>query len=249
MRALPWLWELAYRLLRKGLAMAANNFRIPLTLAAALALAPVTAQATISQAMQFDVKVEKAAAIVLGKVVSQQSGWDASNTRILTRTTFQVEKTLKGGAAQQITLVTPGGAVGDIAQEYVGVPRFAQGEEHVVFVRNTSAGPTVLYFEQGAYRIAETDRGERMVHPLVSSAVLVDTQRGIAVAPEHPRTLREFEGEVRASVGRLQAHRMKMLQQQKQQASLSSQLQRNAPLVILALLGVIFATWQFFKRP
>lgn len=229
--------------------MAANNFRISLALAAALALVPVTAQATISKAMDFDHKVEKAAAIVLGKVVAQRSEWDASHTRILTHTTFQVEKTLKGGAGQQVTLVTPGGVVGDVAQEYVGIPSFTQGDEHVVFVRNTKAGPTVLYFDQGAYRVATADRGERVVHPLVSSAVLVDTQRGVAVAPERARTLREFEGEVRLAQGRLKAHRMKMIQEKRNQASLSSQLRRNAPLVILALLGALLATWQLFKRP
>lgn len=229
--------------------MAANNSRTVLAFAAVLALAPVPAQATISRAMQFDDKVENAATIVLGKVVSQQSQWDASRTRILTRSTFQVEKTLKGmGGAPQITVVTPGGVVDGIAQEYVGIPRFAQGEEHVVFVRNTQSGPTVLYFEQGAYRVAENDRGDRIVHPLVSTAVLVDTQRGTAVAPERPRTLREFEGEVRAAQGRREAHRMKILKEQRQQASLSNQLRRNAPLVILALLGALIATWQFVKR-
>ncbi len=228
--------------------MAANNFRIPLALAAALALVPVTAEATITRAMKFDDKVEKAAAIVLGKVVSQQSGWDANHTRILTRTTFQVEKTFKGTQGQQVTLVTPGGVVGDIAQEYIGVPRFAPGGEHVVFVRNTNSGPTVLYFEQGAYRVAPDDRGERIVHPLVSTAVMVDTQRGVAVAPEHPRTLREFEGVIRAAQGRREAYRMKMLEEKRQQASLGNQLRRNAPLVILALLGALFASWQFFKR-
>lgn len=229
--------------------MAANNYRLPLALAAALALVPVTAQATISKAMQFDEKVEKAASIVLGKVVAQRADWDANRTRILTHTTFQVEKTLKGGNAQQVTLVTPGGVVGDIAQEYVGIPRFSQGEEHVVFVRNTKSGPTVLFFEQGAYRVEADDRGERVVHPLVSSAVLVDTQRGVAVAPERPRKLRDFEHEIRAANGRREAHRMKMIEDQRRQASLSNQLRRNAPLVILALLGALLATWQFFKRP
>jgi hypothetical protein len=228
--------------------MAANNLRISLTFAAALALVPVTAKATISRAMQFDDKVENAATIVLGKVVSQQSQWDASRSRILTYSTFHVEKTLKGANAQQVTVITPGGVVGDVAQEFVGVPRFAQGDEHVVFVRNTKAGPTVLYFDQGAYRVAENDRGDRIVHPLVSNAVLVDTQRGTAVAPERPRTLREFEGEIRGAQGRREAYRMKMLEKQRQEASLTNQLRRNAPLVILALLGALFATWQFFKR-
>jgi hypothetical protein len=228
--------------------MPTNNSRLPLVLATALAFVPVTAEATIARAMKFDAKVTNAAAIVVGKVVAQQSRWDESGRRILTYSTIQVEKTLKGVQVPQTTIVTPGGVVGDIAQEYVGVPRFAVGEEHVLFTRNTKAGPTVLYFEQGAYRVADDGRGERIVHPQVSSAVLVDTQRGMAVAPEQPRTLRDFENEIRES-GRREALRMKMLEErQRAEASFWGQIQRNKLLVALALMGVLLATWQFFKR-
>jgi len=227
--------------------MTSNNSRFALVLAAALALLPVTAEATIAQAMEFDAKVEKAASIVVGKVVAQRSQWDASRDRILTWSTFRVEKTLKGAPIQETTIVTPGGVVDDVAQEYVGVPRFAVGDEHVIFVRNTNAGPTVLYFEQGAYRVAQNDRGDRIVHPLVSNAVLMDTQRGVAVAPERPRTLREFEGQVRES-SRREAVRMKMIQQRKAEASFWGQIQRNKLLVALALLGALLATWQLLKR-
>lgn len=228
--------------------MAINNSGLALTFAAVLALAPVAAEATISRAMEFDNKVENAAAIVIGKVVSQESRWDTANRRILTYSTLQVEKTLKGTQAAQTTIVTPGGVVGNIAQEFVGVPRFRVGDEHVVFVRNTSAGPTVLYFDQGAYRVA-SERGERMVYPLVSNAVLVDTQRGMAVAPEHPRSMRDFESRIRASHERRQRYRMELIERErKQQASFWNQVQRNKPLVILALLGAIIASWQLYKR-
>ena len=61
-------------------------------------------------------------------------------------------------------------------------PRFREGEETCCsFV--TEVGATVLYLEQGAYRVNANDRGDRVVRPLVSNAVLVDTQRGQAVAP------------------------------------------------------------------
>ena len=228
--------------------MTSNNSRLALAFAAAVAIMPVAAEATIAKAMEFDAKVEKAAAIVVGKVVSQRSDWDASHQRILTWSTFRVEKALKGAPGQETTIVTPGGVVGDVAQEYVGVPRFTVGDEHVVFVRNTKAGPTVLYFDQGAYRVAADERGERTVYPLVSNAVLVDTQRGTAVAPERPRTMREFETHVREA-GRREALRMKMIEQrQREQASFWGQVQRNKALVILALIGALLATWQLMKR-
>lgn len=203
----------------------------------------------MAHAVKFDDKVERAAAIVVGKVVAQQSAWDANRERILTYNTFRVEQTLKGAPAQEITIITPGGTVGDIAQDYVGVPRFNTGGEHVVFVKNTKAGPTVLYFDQGAYRVEKDSRGERVVAPLASNAVLIDSQRGTAVAPESPRSLRDFTGNVRESVRRREVMRMEMIEQKKrEEASLWNQVKRNKLLVIIGLLGVMLATWQLVKR-
>jgi hypothetical protein len=229
--------------------MATNNQRTALAFAAVLALTPVTAQATISRAVKFDEKVEQAASIVVGRVVSQQSSWDASRQRILTYSKIAVEKTLKGSPAQEITIVTPGGTVGDIAQDNVGVPRFQTGDENVVFVRQTGVGPTVLFFDQGAYRVEKDSGGERIVKPLVSSAVLVDVQRGMAAAPESSRSLRDFERTVRDSVGRHELNRMRMIEQkQRDGGSLWHQVKRNKLIVVLALLGGLLATWKLVKR-
>lgn len=229
--------------------MAANNQRTALAFAAVLALTPITAQATISRAVKFDEKVEHAASIVVGRIVSQQSSWDAGRQRILTYSKIAVEKTLKGSPAQEVTIVTPGGTVGDIAQDYVGIPRFHTGDENVVFVRQTGAGPTVLYFEQGAYRVEKNSSGERIVTPLVSSPVLVDVQQGVAASPEGPRSLRDFEKGVRDAVGRHELNRMRLIEQkQREEASLWSQVKRNKVLVTLALMGILLATWQLVKR-
>ena len=233
----------------ESLQMAANNLRNTLAFAAVLAFTPVAAEATVARAVQFDEKVERAAAIVVGKVVAQQSAWDANRERILTYSTFRVEQTLKGAAGQEITIVTPGGTVGDVAQDYVGVPRFNTGGEHVVFVKNTKVGPTVLFLDQGAYHVEKDSRGERVVAPLASNAVYVDSQRGAAVAPESPRSLRDFTGNVRDSVRRGEVVRMKMIEQkQREEASLWNQVKRNKLLVIIGLLGVMLATWQLVKR-
>lgn len=222
--------------------------RKALALAVLLLLVPVAADATIARAVQFDTKVEDASAIVVGTCVAQRSEWDAGHNWILTYSTFRVDKTLKGAPTQEITIVTPGGTVDNITQEIIGVPQFRQGEEHALFVRHSQAGPTVLYLEQGDYRVVE-ERGERMVQPAVSTAVLVDTGRGTAVAPEARRSLRDFEGSVRETVVRHQKYKMEMMEnQKKQQASLRSQLRRNRELLALALIGALLATWQLAKR-
>ena len=214
-----------------------------------LALIPLQASATISRAMSFDDKVDHASAIVLGKCIATTSRWDPTGKWILTYSTFQVEQSMKGQPAQQITLVTPGGVVDGVHQETIGVPTFETGDDHVVFIKNTNVGPTVLYFEQGAYDV-ERVRGERVVRPMASAAVLVDTQRGAAVAPEEARTVREFGDAVRNRVRHREAiERMNVLKrQQKEQASLINILRRNRMLVLLALIGAMVATWQLVKR-
>lgn len=223
--------------------------RMTLPAAALLLFAPVAAHATISRSIGFDEKVESAASIVVGKLISQQSRWDNAKQNIYTYSTFRIEKTLKGDPSPELTLVTPGGTVGTIAQEFIGVPQFQEGEEHVLFVRNAQAGPTVAFLEQGDYRVETTERGDRLVTPAVSSSVLVDTGRGTAVAPEAPRQFREFEGTVRETVRRHQLNRMQLLEREKkQQSSFRNLLQRNKALVVLALIGAILATWQLSKR-
>jgi hypothetical protein len=217
-------------------------------LAVVLLLVPVAADATIARAIAFDEKVENAAAIIVGKCVAQRSQWDPARNWILTYSTFRIEKTLKGNPSQEITIVTPGGTVDGITQEIIGVPQFREGEDHALFVRSSQAGPTVLYLEQGDYRVIE-ERGERVVQPVVSSAVLVDTGRGTAVRPESRRSLREFEGSIRQTVDRRQKFQMEMMKQKKeQQTSLRAQIHRNRGLLALALLGAILATWQLAKR-
>lgn len=230
--------------------MTTNNRAIALAVLLLAVLITPQAGATLTKAATFDEKVANSAAIVLGHVVRKEARWDDQHRWILTYTTFQIEKSYKGlDGQQEITIVTPGGRVGDVNQETIGVPEFAAGTDNVLFVRNSSAGPTVLYFDQGAYDVAKNGR-DRVVQPVASDAVSIDTQRGLAVAAEQPRTLQEFEHAVRDSERRAIFNRMEMMrrQQQIQQPTLTSTLLRYKYLVMLALLGVAIATWQLIRR-
>ncbi|HYR28668.1 MAG TPA: hypothetical protein VEU30_09385 [Thermoanaerobaculia bacterium] len=229
--------------------MTTNNHRLPLAIAALLLLAPLRAEATLSEAKTFDDKVDQAATIIVGRVVSTESRWDNARKWILTYNRFQVEKVLKGMPVPEVTIVTPGGAVDNVQQDTVGVPKFEVGDEHVIFVRNTQAGPTVLYFEQGAYRLLRDSRGERTVTPATSGAVLIDNQAGKIVRPEEPRLLRDFEVRVRDTMKRRDAMRMAVIKNKKTEStSIMRVLERNKALVILALIGAVLATWQLVKR-
>ena len=228
--------------------------RFPLllgTVALATTLLVTDAHATVARAVSFDEKVDKAVAIVLGKVIRTRSEWDPSHRWILTYSTFTVEQTLKGTAPAEVTVVTPGGAVGGVVQSTIGIRPFREGDENVVFIKNTAAGPTVLDFDQGAYDVAD-DHGEKMVVPVTSGAVHFDTQRGAVVESEHARPLRDFTRDVKDSLQRTRANQMQLVRerqrQQQQQASLTDTLLKYKLLVALALIGTLLATSHFFRH-
>jgi hypothetical protein len=223
-----------------------------LVLLGTLALAPVL-PASIAELATFDEKVENAAAIVLGMCVKSESRWDAQHRWIVTYSTFRVEKVMKGSPAiGDLTVVTPGGNVGGLYQETIGIPQFNLGDERVLFVKNTTSGPTVLYFDQGTYDV-HTERGEKIIAPISSKLVRIDTKSGAAVTDtEPPRTLTSFKGDVDQAIRSIEGRRQKMaalnVAKRKQETSIASVLKRNWLLVSLALLGLAFATWQLVRR-
>lgn len=227
-----------------------NRLMFAAALASAAFLAPPRANASVVRSVDFDTKVAEAQSIVLGKVTKTESRWDPSHRWILTYSTVRVEESLKGNGGQEVTLVTPGGQVGNVGQSTVGIPSLEQGAEHVLFVKPSQVGPTILYFDQGTYDVR--DRGnEKVVTPVASEAVFVDSQRGMAVASEEPRTLSQFRSEVRrAEKNALQ--RMELVRERQRQeaesASISSIILRNKLLISLALVGIALASWRFFKK-
>jgi hypothetical protein len=225
--------------------MASNNL-IRALAATAVILAVPAAQASMAVAATFDDKVDHAASIILGKCLRQESRFDPSGRWIVTYSTFAVERTMKGNPMPELTLVTPGGAVGSVHQSTIGIPAFHPGGEHVIFVKNSNLGPTVLYFDQGAYDVTTDDHGEKIVTPVPSNLVKVDTQRGMAVANDDPRPLPLFEREVGETIRNLRDEKMRMgmmaAERLRQEASMWSVAKENRWTILLALAGIAFAT-------
>lgn len=234
--------------------MTTNNRarRVAILLVASAAVFVPVASATLSQTATFEEKVIHAEAIVVGKVLRQEARLDPSRRWILTYTTFRVERALKGMTGPEITIVTPGGELNGVHQSTIGVPQFDPGDENVVFVRDTPVGPTVLYLDQGAYEVAKDESGQRIVRPVPSDAVYVDTQRGLAITPEEPRTLPDFEAAVRAAERRGRVRQMAVLERDREartpRESIWSDLADNLWIIALAVLGTILATIPFMKR-
>jgi hypothetical protein len=228
-----------------------NNRLIALLALVTIALAVPAANAAIAQAATFDEKVDNAAAIFLGKCVKTEAKFDPTGRWIVTYATFNVEDTMKGNAAGQLTVVTPGGNVNGIHQETIGVPAFHEGDEHVIFLKNTRLGLTPLYFDQGTYNVAAGEHGEKMIVPMPSNVMHIDTQRAMAVAPnDEPRTLDSFKHAVSDSMkGSPQRMQMSAMQSKgKPQKSIWSTVAENKLLVMLALAGLALAAWQLMRK-
>lgn len=232
--------------------MTSNNRVCALAISAVVAAAPA-AHATLATAATFAQKVDKATAIILGKCVRQESRFDPSGRWILTYSTFQVEKSMKGAAVPEMTIVTPGGSVGSLHQSSIGIPAFQTGAENVIFVKNSNAGPTVLYFDQGAYDVKSDAGGERVVAPVASDLVKIDPQRGIAVAPDStPQPLPNFERQVNETLRDLRNEKTRMdalaADKLREEASFWSSVKQNRWTIVLALAGIAFATWRLVRH-
>lgn len=231
--------------------MTPNNRICALAISAVLAAAPA-AHATLATAATFEQKVDKAASIILGKCVRQESRFDPTGRWILTYSTFQVEKAMKGVAVPELTVVTPGGQVGSLHQSSIGIPAFQTGAENVIFVKNSNVGPTVLYFDQGTYDVQTDSGGQRVVAPHPSDLVKIDAQRGVAVAPDSSQPLPQFEQRVNDTMRDLrnEKNRMNMLAAEKlrKEASLWSVASENKWTILLALAGIAFATWRLVRH-
>jgi hypothetical protein len=73
--------------------------------------------------------------VVEGVPLQTWSQWNPQHTIILTYTTFQVQRTLKGQAPPMVIVKQLGGRVGSMVQKVVGVRHLQPGEQAVLFLR------------------------------------------------------------------------------------------------------------------
>ena len=114
--------------------------RVCFLLLAGIAIVPGSAgssQASLLRAMSLGELANAADRIVVGNVVSVNAAWDAQHRRILSTIEVDVEESWKGPAAanRHITIVQPGGSVGDMEMAVQGMPGFSVGEKSVLFLQ------------------------------------------------------------------------------------------------------------------
>jgi hypothetical protein len=96
---------------------------------------------------------------------------------IWTFTDFPVAETFKGAPGTNITVRLPGGRDGHIEETVEGAPRFAPGEEAIVFLERTRAEDwSISAWAEGTFRIArESQSGQATITQDSSGVPVFDT--------------------------------------------------------------------------
>jgi hypothetical protein len=123
-----------------------------------LAFAAPPARASLVIALDMPTLVQRADHIALVDVGKISMAWDETHEHILTTIDLSVVETMKGPLkpAAHVTLVQPGGTVGDISMKVFGMTPFSSGERALVFLRGAPNAAAVVGMSQGK-RIVRRD--------------------------------------------------------------------------------------------
>jgi hypothetical protein len=147
-----------------------DPFKPGLLLAAVslLLIVPRYAEPTVLQFLEMEELTEISEAVVLGKVVAVESEWNESHNGIRTQVTLEVQRVLQGSLEnEKLNVELPGGFMeGERVRQVIpGIPRFAVGEEAVVFLRKEEGllCPIAGWIQGKFEVVAEPPTGRKLV--------------------------------------------------------------------------------------
>jgi hypothetical protein len=162
------------------------------------------ARASLVLALDLPTMVNRADHVAVVDVVSVKADWDANHEQILTTIDLLVVESWKGGAASgsHLTVVQPGGTVGDLTQTIHGMTRFVAGERAVVFLTGRPDRASVVGMAQGKRLVLRDNAtGRLVVHaPDKAGATFIRTTpagRPSPVFDLHARPLDDLRADVR----------------------------------------------------
>jgi hypothetical protein len=163
-------------------------------------LISASVSATVEVPVEFGEMVQGSQLVVHGRVVDVRGQQTGDRRSIETIVTVAVGDAFKGRPGDTVTFRLPGGEVGRYRRVIVGVPRFASGDEVIVFLRGgPPALPTVFGLSQGLYRVARTSDGHAVVAPALLAAPATGAERVVRGDPaRQPLPLDVFARAVRA---------------------------------------------------
>jgi hypothetical protein len=135
-------------------------------------------QATVLIPIEFRELVAIAPVIVHGRVVEVRSAFVDGRRAVETFVTIEAAEYFKGDLGAEITVRVPGGQVGRYRTVFIGAPEFRQGDELVLFLKNSGSPlPYIVGLSQGAFRVVTDARSGRR---MVTTPVVMGKQDGAA---------------------------------------------------------------------
>ncbi len=176
------------------------SYRI-LALSCALVCSLATSvHATVTLPTDLNTLVAEAFAIAHGRVVDVRSRPSGDGIKIETLVTLQVRTYLKGDLGEEVTFLVAGGTLGRYRSVVIGAPKFAEGQEVVLFLgARPPAFPYVLRLAQGVFHVKLDERtGQRSIArlPLLGGPGSPPVVRG--AAENRPMSLTSFSALVRS---------------------------------------------------
>jgi hypothetical protein len=167
----------------------------------ALAAAP-RANASLVIALDTSELAKRADHIAVADVISVQSAWDQAHRKIITTIDLSVVESWKGGTlpASHLTVVQPGGTVGDVAMVVFGLSQFTPGERTVVFLRGKPSAAGVVGMAQGKRSMRrDSASGQWMVDRADHAGLgrVAADPHATPAAADGPCSLDEMRGQIR----------------------------------------------------
>jgi hypothetical protein len=126
-------------------------------------LGPGLARATLLVTAQAGALVDRADAIVLGSVRATRARWEGA--RIVTDVDLEVAETIKGQPARILTVVAPGGKIGDVRMQVVGGAEFRSGDRSILFLSLRDGTPRLLGLSAGKIDVRRYGAEELVMWP------------------------------------------------------------------------------------
>lgn len=171
-----------------------------------LALAAVPAAASTFVAMSESELVAKSPTIVQGTIVDVTSSWTESGRLIATDAVIRVSETLRGNAAELVTVRTFGGEVNGIRVEAHGFPMFEKDREVILFLERglDKAGRySVVGYQQGHYRVVKRLDGVTLAVPQVDDGMRFVNAMGKAAPAQKSVEIGVFKNALQNHLDRL----------------------------------------------
>src|SRR5271157_2975132 len=132
-----------------------------------------SASASTLVRMSLDQLAQASTEVIRGHVVSQETLWNTSHTRIYTYTTVAVDQIYKGNPPSTLIVQQPGGTVGKVHVFVAGTIQFHSQAGYVLFLERSvmdSSKFLPVGMMQGAYRVYRdaTTQEEKLILPLGS---------------------------------------------------------------------------------